>query len=164
MKLLEIKCLLQAQDFVTARYNGVFYLIGYWASNWDSLRKICTQAAIVSLNTEYIWRCIQNGAVQICKCCTSVHISDIYVGRGAIPGEAGSESHSASVYGQSASAFVLSCWPGNDSRQMSHCVRRFIGLVKQSIGSTWMWVPATCYGPGYELWNYNSNPHIEINN
>jgi hypothetical protein len=113
MKMREIEktSLLQSPDFITARYNGMFFPIGYWSSICVSLKKICAQAAIISLNTKYFWSCIQNAVVQIYKGCISVHISDIYVGRGAIPGAGGSASNCVSIYGQSAAAFILSRWP-----------------------------------------------------
>jgi len=114
MNLFEIKktSLLQTPDFAPARYNKVFCLSGSWSSICVSLKKICARAAIISLNTKYFWSCIQNAVVQIYKCCTSVHISDICVGRGAIPGAGGeSASNCVSIYGQSAAAFVLSWWP-----------------------------------------------------
>jgi len=64
------KSLLQAPDFVTARYGGVMYLIGYWASICVRLKKNWTGAAIISLSTseavfKMLW-CKSVSAVLLC--------------------------------------------------------------------------------------------------
>lgn len=60
-----------------------------------------------------------------------MHISDVYVCRGEMPGGL----KRACIFRQSTDAFALPKWPGIDQRQMSHCVQRNIGIVYQEIGS-----------------------------